>query len=78
MLWYMHHLHIRMTTILLPLSFCPSLVPSSLVSLPGSALALAMGRDNVSGGVVHLVVITETEVEHVVVPGDKLPKFHDE
>ncbi|XP_046875202.1 proteasome 20S subunit beta 12 [Hypomesus transpacificus] len=43
-----------------------------------NTLALAMGRDNVSGGVVHLVVITETEVEHVVVPGDKLPKFHDE
>ncbi|XP_062342668.1 proteasome 20S subunit beta 12 [Osmerus eperlanus] len=43
-----------------------------------NTLALAMGRDNVSGGVVHLVVITETGVEHVVVPGDKLPKFHDE
>ncbi|XP_029023737.1 proteasome 20S subunit beta 12 isoform X1 [Betta splendens] len=42
------------------------------------ALALAMGRDNVSGGVVHLVVITEEGVEHVVVPGDKLPRFHDE
>lgn len=37
-----------------------------------------MGRDNVSGGVVHLVVITEKGAEHVVVPGDKLPKFHDE
>uniref|UniRef100_A0A667XSR1 proteasome endopeptidase complex n=1 Tax=Myripristis murdjan TaxID=586833 RepID=A0A667XSR1_9TELE len=43
-----------------------------------NALTLAMGRDNVSGGVVHLVVITEKGVEHVVVPGDKLPKFHDE
>lgn len=43
-----------------------------------AALALAMGRDNVSGGVAHLVVITETGVEHVVVPGDKLPKFSDE
>ena len=42
------------------------------------AIALAKGRDNVSGGVVHLVVITEDGVEHVVVPGDKLPKFHDE
>lgn len=51
--------------------------PSSFVTvLP--ALALAMGRDNVSGGVAHLAVITETGVEHVVVPGDKLPKFHDE
>lgn len=43
-----------------------------------TALALAMGRDNVSGGVAHLVVITELGAEHVVVPGDKLPKFHDE
>ncbi|XP_038158692.1 proteasome 20S subunit beta 12 [Cyprinodon tularosa] len=43
-----------------------------------NAIALAMGRDNVSGGVVHLVVITEKGVEHVVVPGDKLPRFHDE
>lgn len=43
-----------------------------------TALALAMGRDNVSGGVAHLVVVTEKGVEHVVVPGDKLPKFHDE
>lgn len=43
-----------------------------------TALALAMGRDNVSGGVVHLVVITEAGAEHIVVPGDKLPKFHDE
>ncbi|XP_060948365.1 proteasome 20S subunit beta 12 [Limanda limanda] len=43
-----------------------------------NALALAMGRDNVSGGVANLVVVTETGVEHVVVPGDKLPKFHHE
>lgn len=54
----------------------PSLSSSFVTVLP--ALSLAMGRDNVSGGVVHLVVITETGVEHVVVPGDKLPKFHDE
>lgn len=37
-----------------------------------------MGRDNVSGGVVNLVVIMETGVERVVIPGNKLPKFHDE
>lgn len=43
-----------------------------------TALALAMGRDNVSGGVANLVVVTEAGVERVVVPGDKLPKFHDE
>lgn len=63
----------------------PVCLPSSSASLcfiplfPAlTALALAMGRDNVSGGVAHLVVITETGVEHVVVPGNKLPKFHDE
>ncbi|KPP56360.1 hypothetical protein Z043_126032 [Scleropages formosus] len=43
-----------------------------------NALALAMGRDNVSGGIIHLVVITEEGAEHVVIPGDKLPKFHDQ
>ncbi|XP_018601126.1 proteasome 20S subunit beta 12 [Scleropages formosus] len=43
-----------------------------------NALALAMGRDNVSGGIIHLVVITEEGAEHIVIPGDKLPKFHDQ
>lgn len=43
-----------------------------------AALALAMGRDNVSGGVVNLVVITEAGVERLVIPGDKLPTFSDE
>lgn len=57
-------------------ALCSCLSSSSAPVL--TALALAMGRDNVSGGVVHLVVVTETGVEHVVVPGDKLPKFHDE
>lgn len=52
-------------------------LPFSLSS-PFPALALAIGRDNVSGGIAHLVVITEGGVDHVVVPGDKLPKFSDE
>ncbi|NP_001188447.1 proteasome subunit, beta type 9-like [Oryzias latipes] len=43
-----------------------------------NALALAMGRDNVSGGVANLVVITKEGVEHIVIPGDKLPRFSDE
>lgn len=62
----------------LPFFFSPALflLHPSLSLL--TALALAMGRDNVSGGVAHLVVVTEKGVEHVVVPGDKLPKFHDE
>ncbi|XP_010747118.2 proteasome 20S subunit beta 12 [Larimichthys crocea] len=56
----------------------PNMSREECLQFANNALALAMGRDNVSGGVAHLVVITETGVEHVVVPGDKLPKFHDE
>uniref|UniRef100_A0A672YRL9 proteasome endopeptidase complex n=1 Tax=Sphaeramia orbicularis TaxID=375764 RepID=A0A672YRL9_9TELE len=56
----------------------PNMSKDECLQFATNALALAMGRDNVSGGVAHLVVITETGVEHVVVPGDKLPKFHDE
>ncbi|XP_043993743.1 proteasome subunit beta type-6-B like protein [Gambusia affinis] len=56
----------------------PNMTREECVQFATNAIALAMGRDNVSGGVVHLVVITEKEVEHVVVPGDKLPRFHDE
>uniref|UniRef100_A0A3Q3IUR2 proteasome endopeptidase complex n=2 Tax=Monopterus albus TaxID=43700 RepID=A0A3Q3IUR2_MONAL len=56
----------------------PNMSREECLQFATNALALAMGRDNVSGGVAHLVVITEKGVEHVVVPGDKLPKFHDE
>ncbi|XP_062292077.1 proteasome 20S subunit beta 12 [Scomber scombrus] len=56
----------------------PNMNKDECLQFATNALALAMGRDNVSGGVAHLVVITETGVEHVVVPGNKLPKFHDE
>uniref|UniRef100_A0A3Q1GUZ0 Proteasome 20S subunit beta 12 n=1 Tax=Acanthochromis polyacanthus TaxID=80966 RepID=A0A3Q1GUZ0_9TELE len=56
----------------------PNMTKEECLQFATNALALAMGRDNVSGGVVNLVVITETGVEHVVVPGDKLPRFHDE
>ncbi|XP_062385729.1 proteasome 20S subunit beta 12 [Sardina pilchardus] len=56
----------------------PDMSREECLQFATNAIALAMGRDNVSGGVVHLVVITEDEVEHVVIPGDKLPKFHDE
>lgn len=58
--------------------YTPNMSREECLQFATNALALAMGRDNVSGGVAHLVVITETGVEHVVVPGDKLPKFHDE
>nr|ACI68368.1 Proteasome subunit beta type-6 precursor [Salmo salar] len=56
----------------------PDMSKEECLQFATNALALAMGRDNVSGGVAHLVVITEEGVEHVVIPGDKLPKFHDE
>ncbi|XP_064836458.1 proteasome subunit beta type-6-B like protein-like [Oncorhynchus masou masou] len=56
----------------------PDMSKEECLQFATNALALAMGRDNVSGGVAHLVVITEDRVEHVVIPGDKLPKFHDE
>lgn len=65
-----------MSVVVYLLLFVPIFLLSSVPVL--TALALAMGRDNVSGGVAHLVVVTETGVEHVVVPGDKLPKFHNE
>ncbi|MEQ2185655.1 Proteasome subunit beta type-6-B like protein [Goodea atripinnis] len=56
----------------------PNMTREECLQFATNALALAMGRDNVSGGVAHLVVITEKGVEHVVVPGNKLPRFHDE
>ncbi|XP_068432402.1 proteasome 20S subunit beta 12 [Clinocottus analis] len=56
----------------------PDMSREECLQFATNALALAMGRDNVSGGVAHLVVITETGAEHVVVPGNKLPRFHDE
>ncbi|XP_053719136.1 proteasome 20S subunit beta 12 [Synchiropus splendidus] len=56
----------------------PNMSRDECLQFATNALALAMGRDNVSGGVAHLAVITEAGVEHVVVPGNKLPKFHDD
>uniref|UniRef100_A0A672RHD5 proteasome endopeptidase complex n=1 Tax=Sinocyclocheilus grahami TaxID=75366 RepID=A0A672RHD5_SINGR len=55
--------------------FKPDMSLEEATQFSTNALALAMGRDNVSGSVVHLVVITEAEVKHIVVPGDKLPKL---
>ncbi|KAI6152033.1 nucleophile aminohydrolase [Pisolithus tinctorius] len=40
-----------------------------------NTLALAMGRDGSSGGVIRMCVITEDGVERLFVPGDQLPKF---
>ncbi|XP_028909503.1 proteasome subunit beta type-9 [Ornithorhynchus anatinus] len=41
------------------------------------AIALAMGRDTVSGGVIYLVTITASGVEHQVISGKDLPQFFD-
>uniref|UniRef100_V9L9Z7 Proteasome subunit beta n=1 Tax=Callorhinchus milii TaxID=7868 RepID=V9L9Z7_CALMI len=43
-----------------------------------NALALAMERDNVSGGLVNLVIVTERGVERSIIPGNKLPQFFSE
>lgn len=37
-----------------------------------------MNRDGSSGGVIYLVTITGAGVDHRVILGDELPKFHDE
>ena len=38
-----------------------------------TAVALAMSRDNSSGGCIRLAVITESGVERIFVPGNQLP-----
>uniref|UniRef100_A0A672RIQ9 Proteasome 20S subunit beta 12 n=1 Tax=Sinocyclocheilus grahami TaxID=75366 RepID=A0A672RIQ9_SINGR len=68
---------VSLGAMLLNAKFKPDMSLEEATQFSTNALALAMGRDNVSGSVVHLVVITEAEVKHIVVPGDKLPKFHD-
>ncbi|GAA6005243.1 hypothetical protein JCM10207_002911 [Rhodosporidiobolus poonsookiae] len=40
-----------------------------------NSLALAMSRDGSSGGTIRMAIITETDVERIFVPGDKLPRF---
>uniref|UniRef100_A0A671N4A3 Uncharacterized protein n=1 Tax=Sinocyclocheilus anshuiensis TaxID=1608454 RepID=A0A671N4A3_9TELE len=37
------------------------------------SLSLAMDSDNVSGGVVHLAIVTEKGAERQLIPGNKLP-----
>ncbi|XP_029975943.1 proteasome 20S subunit beta 12 [Salarias fasciatus] len=56
----------------------PNMSKEECLQFATNALALAMGRDNVSGGVANLVVVSESGVEHTVIPGDKLPQFHDD
>lgn len=34
-----------------------------------------MSRDGSSGGVIRMAVITESGVERILIPGDKLPTF---
>ncbi|MEQ2311279.1 Proteasome subunit beta type-9 [Ameca splendens] len=45
----------------------PDMTREECLQFATNALALAMGRDNVSGGVAHLVVITEKGVEHTTI-----------
>ncbi|KAJ3226299.1 Proteasome subunit beta type-1 [Clydaea vesicula] len=47
------------------------------VDFAKKAVALAMSRDNSSGGCIRLAVITETGVERIFVPGNKLPQFYE-
>ncbi|XP_072844065.2 proteasome subunit beta type-9 [Pogona vitticeps] len=43
-----------------------------------NAIALAMGRDGSSGGVIYLATITKDGVKEEVIVGDQIPKFYDE
>lgn len=46
---------------------------SHIIIVLSLALSLAMDRDNVSGGVVHLAIVTEKGAERQLIPGNKLP-----
>jgi 20S proteasome subunit beta 1 len=47
------------------------------VDFAKKSVALAMSRDNSSGGCIRLAVITEAGVERIFVPGSKLPVFFE-
>ncbi|XP_036371985.1 proteasome 20S subunit beta 12 [Megalops cyprinoides] len=56
--------------------FKPGMTREQCLTFTTNALSLAMDRDNVSGGVVHLAVVTESGAERQLIPGNKLPTFH--
>lgn len=53
--------------------FKPGMTREECLTFTTNALSLAMDRDNVSGGVVHLVTVTEKGAERQLIPGNKLP-----
>ncbi|XP_057210177.1 proteasome 20S subunit beta 12 [Triplophysa rosa] len=53
--------------------FKPGMTREECLTFTTNALSLAMDRDNVSGGVVHLAIVTEKEAEKQLIPGNKLP-----
>ncbi|KAK7139385.1 hypothetical protein R3I93_016505 [Phoxinus phoxinus] len=53
--------------------FKPGMTREECLTFTTNALSLAMDRDNVSGGVVHLVIVTEKGAERQLIPGNKLP-----
>ncbi|KAJ2558032.1 Proteasome subunit beta type-1 [Coemansia sp. RSA 1933] len=54
--------------------FHPNMSKDECVEFVKNSVSLAMTRDGSSGGVVRLAVITEDNVERILVPGDKLPE----
>ncbi|XP_038598175.1 proteasome subunit beta type-9 [Tachyglossus aculeatus] len=58
-------------------AYRPDMTPAECRRFTTDAIALAMGRDAVSGGVIHLVTITASGVEHQVISGKDLPQFFD-
>ncbi|XP_056124351.1 proteasome 20S subunit beta 12 [Rhinichthys klamathensis goyatoka] len=53
--------------------FKPGMTREECLTFTTNALSLAMDRDNVSGGVVHLAIVTEKGAERQLIPGNKLP-----
>ncbi|XP_051729419.1 proteasome 20S subunit beta 12 [Ctenopharyngodon idella] len=53
--------------------FKPGMTKEECLTFTTNALSLAMDRDNVSGGVVHLAIVTEKGAERQLIPGNKLP-----
>ncbi|XP_046396937.1 proteasome subunit beta type-6 [Ischnura elegans] len=58
-------------------NFKPNMSKKDCMQFVTNTLALAMGRDGSSGGVIRLGVITEEGVERFVILGDQLPKFYE-
>uniref|UniRef100_A0A8C1VV17 proteasome endopeptidase complex n=1 Tax=Cyprinus carpio TaxID=7962 RepID=A0A8C1VV17_CYPCA len=53
--------------------FKPGMTREECLTSTTNALTLAMDRDNVSGVIVHLAIVTEKGAERQLIPGNKLP-----